>query len=445
MKWFDKKNDVFQDGQSKGKEIDGSSVSEALRDNLSTPPPESRAETAHSTCSCVEEVEQGNYTFVDPLLEPGKAHVEEEYFDEVYTPLLPPPELNGPKWSCDENLIVFGFSQQGDTHIERETACQDRCVFRFVGTQSLLVCAIADGVGSCHFSDYGADTATRAALEYISGELEVQASQEGFLFCDDLNMGKLLRSAFKIALEKVEALAQEMVQLPYSFQSTLTVSIYDGHTLYFGHAGDDGIVVLCQDGSYEMVTSRQIGEEAGSLYPLQSEATWQFGKVVKPVAAFALMTDGVLDAIVGPMQLKNRVYWPFLEPAFFTLPDNSEELETICRKWYTYMQGPSYRNCVKDDLTFVVVTSKKIMRTVEKREFDINQWNSDTEAYQRSVYDALYPVSESVANTPSSNPSSALGSEPAEIPDNQKDKNATRETVDSSFLMNLQNEINHEK
>lgn len=59
------------------------------------------------------------------------------------------------------------------------------------------------------------------------------------------------------AYEAVRKEAEELEQLEYSFQSTLTLAIYDGSTLFFSHAGDDGIVAILEDGTMDLATVRK--------------------------------------------------------------------------------------------------------------------------------------------------------------------------------------------
>src|SRR5699024_3362796 len=113
-------------------------------------------------------------------------------------------------------------------------------------------------------SHYGSGIATELSVAYLKEKIE---NYEGEEF-EDKVIGDMLRDTMQYANEAVRKAAGEMEQLEYSFQSTLTITIYDGSTLYISHAGDDGVVVLTEDGKLELVTSRIKGEEASSVYPL---------------------------------------------------------------------------------------------------------------------------------------------------------------------------------
>lgn len=298
---------------------------------------------------------------------------------------LPVSEPDAPAWAYQDGLAAFCFSQQGEVHIKNGTPCQDRSGLRQLKAAKLLLCAVADGVGSCVLSHYGAARAVQTALDELAARLEPSGGLEPPCFQNPGHMGELLRHTFRTALDAVDKLAVDMGQLPASFHTTLTVAVYDGETLYFGHAGDDGIVALCGDGSYEMVTSRHKGSQTGSVYPLQSETTWQFGRVTKPVTAFAMMTDGVLDAIVGEEAHHNRVYFPFLRPAFLDLMDSQKEVQLACMDWYAYLQSPSYREKVTDDLTLAVVTNQNCVRNGVFPVFDQERWNQETKQIQEKI------------------------------------------------------------
>ena len=89
--------------------------------------------------------------------------------DEVILP--PEPELDPPVYGITGGVSYWGFSQRGESHIKNGAPCQDRCVIDVVNSSPLIIAGIADGVGSCMLSHYGAATATRSAMDYLKKEL----------------------------------------------------------------------------------------------------------------------------------------------------------------------------------------------------------------------------------------------------------------------------------
>ena len=303
---------------------------------------------------------------------------------------LPKTILPEPSYAFFNDISVFCFSQQGESHIKNNIPCQDRSGFKVVGDK-IVITAIADGVGSCALSDYGAEVAINSSLSFLEQYFISELKQDFFEFDNPAKMGKALRDMMRFAFESVEKRAVELQQLSYSLQSTLTVAAYDGNTLYFAHAGDDGIVALNNMGTYALVTSRHKGDEASSVYPLQSKNTWQFGKVNNTVA-FVMGTDGVLDAFVRPITENNRVYYPFIEPVFYNSQLNEADAKQACYDWYEYMASVSYRASVTDDLSFVGVVNQEAIKTSVKPKFEIDKWEQQTKEYQKKRKAALYPT-----------------------------------------------------
>lgn len=310
---------------------------------------------------------------------------EQKLDNQDAIPVLPLPD---PIFDFKNNISIFAFSQQGQSHLLKEKPCQDRCSFRVIG-DSLMIAAIADGVGSCLLSDYGSLEAVQSSLDYLEQQLGPLSKQSDFVMEEKL-MGKILRETMQYAYDCVEKKAEQLEQLLYSFQSTLTIAVYDGNTLYFAHAGDDGIVALDKSGRYAMVTSRHKGEEANSVFPLQNKSTWQFGKVNDTVA-FVMVTDGVLDAFVRPESEDNRVYYPFIQPIFSAVMNSLEDTKSNCEDWFAYMSSPGYRDKVIDDLTLVAVVHQSEDKQDALPDFDIEKWNQETEEYTQKRMAALYP------------------------------------------------------
>ena len=139
-----------------------------------------------------------------------------------------------------------------------------------------------------------------------------------------------------------------------------------------------------------MVTSRHKAAEANSVFPLQSKATWQFGKVDR-TAAFVLVTDGVLDAFVRSESENNRVYYPFVEPIFSSTASNAEDVKSLCADWFEYMQSDSYRSVVTDDLTLLAVVNHSAKKSAAAPVFSIEEWKEKSKEYEARRMAALYP------------------------------------------------------
>ena len=318
--------------------------------------------------------------------------------DEVILP--PEPELDPPVYGITGGVSYWGFSQKGESHIKNGAPCQDRCVIDVVNSSPLIIAGIADGVGSCMLSHYGAATATRSAMDYLKKEL---IAYNGSL--DDAYVGDLLRSAMMCAYEAVRKEAEELEQLEYSFQSTLTLAIYDGSTLFFSHAGDDGIVAIFEDGTMDLATVRKKGEEAGSVVPLQG-LDWETRKSTN-VSAFVMATDGVLDAFVGGEVEGNRIYYPFIEPAVTPGQLTDARVKEIAEFYYQYMAGPEYRSKVTDDLTMVVVANQKKITAENLPKFDKDAWDKYSAEREAQIKLALYPENEPEKNRKKENTGTA--------------------------------------
>lgn len=303
-------------------------------------------------------------------------------------------------------LAAFGISLQGASHLDKDppVPCQDAHAMRWLENQGVLIAAIADGVGSCPLSHWGAHTAVETALNTVEQELSKISMKSSFgLKIEDPDfrqkMKKILQSAFSNAQAAVEKMSEDSEpRYPvYVFQSTLTLAVYDGKTLMFGHVGDDGIVAQRTDGSVAMVTCRIKGEEANSVYPLQSaEECRQFGAVTN-VAGFLMATDGILDAFVdisaaSPEETYfNGVYYPFMQPAVYNIIDGkAENAEDILNSYKEWLMSEEYRKKVTDDMTLVAVVNQAEIKRSVRPEFSEEIWQKTQHEKKRNQQNALY-------------------------------------------------------
>lgn len=297
-------------------------------------------------------------------------------FDE--SKLIKPGELTFQEMG---KINFLGLTLTGKSHLEKGKVCQDANYVRFTNkNHPTLVAAIADGVGSCALSNYGSSIAVKVSTNYLTSvfnKLDISNT-------DDKEIGDHIRTAMQKALDAIDEEANINQQLPYSYQTTLTLAIYDGNNLYYGHIGDDGIVALTSDGKLSMITTRIKGDEANSVYPLQAgKNKWEVGKCIEPVDGFMMATDGILDSIVMSEKQNNRVYYPFMEPAF----KGTDNIE-IGKLYAKTMQNSEFRQTVTDDMTVVFVKNERVKNNPYR--FDAKKWNDETEYYEKQLAEALY-------------------------------------------------------
>ena len=319
------------------------------------------------------------------------------------------------------SISAFGISQQGDSHLEKDppVPCQDCFDMRFLEDQGLLIAAIADGVGSCFLSHWGAHTAVHTAIDSACNALAQMAPRTKLkLKSDDREfcsrMKTVMVDAFQNAQDAVEALAATgEPEVPvFAFQSTLTLAIYDGDCLFHGHVGDDGIVAQLPDGTVEMATRRVKGEEANSVFPLQSgKDVWLFG-VVPHVAGFIMATDGVLDSFVASSTAVysyfGGIYYNFMERAIYGLAENSGSTpERIMREYHDFLLSKEYRSKVCDDLTFLAIVNSKTLCSSSHPSFSVEAWTKAAQEgmvkRQKKLYSYMdsQETEEPGANSPS--------------------------------------------
>lgn len=271
-------------------------------------------------------------------------------------------------------LLSFNITKCGKLHEINQKPGQDYSICRKVTDkmgQQWAVSAVADGVGSCSNSQYGSETAAVSAVDFVTEALQKE------LYKDDRQALDILKVAYETALEMVEKKADEM-QMPFiTFDTTLTVAVFNGTDLYYGHSGDGGIVVLYADGCYEMITKRQKGEEAASVFPLRDKECWAFGKAGKRVASLALMTDGVLDAVVDEA-LNNRVYFPFFRPVLTANADNEADENVLKDYMERVFSEEKYRERVTDDISFAVILETETVAGLPDVKFDVDAWEQET-------------------------------------------------------------------
>ena len=192
-------------------------------------------------------------------------------------------------------MILYGFSIQGKSHIDKETVCQDsnktgrlRAGYYFG--------AVADGVGSAPHSDIGSKLAVEKLYEYCDKNIK-----KGM---DQMDVEDVLCAGYEYAMETIQKYADSHDKKIENYDTTLSAVIYNGKKIIYAHAGDGGIIVRQTNGIVKPVTKRQKGADGTSVIPLRAgERSWEIGTYSGNIAAVLLVTDGMLDGVFQPTLL----------------------------------------------------------------------------------------------------------------------------------------------
>lgn len=252
-------------------------------------------------------------------------------------------------------LCCYNLSLQGRSHIQMGKPCQDNSSsFRLITRGDIAVSIIADGVGSCKYAELGSSWAVTSSEEYI---------RKHYVDDQSLNFSNIVKGAFQYALNSVinkskSSTQEELIQ----YDTTLTIAIFDGDKLYYGHSGDGGIIGLSDEGEYLKITEPQKGPDGVSVIPLRLSAQWIFGEKSN-LSSVLLATDGVYDSFF-PYLLKDepvQIYVPLISyymdnNDIHVSLKNEKELATDIKE---YLLSQSCES-IQDDMTVsVMINSNK--------------------------------------------------------------------------------------
>lgn len=251
-------------------------------------------------------------------------------------------------------IYTYGFSQTGKSHEKKMTVCQDANCFQNINNE-IGIAAVADGLGSQIHSDIGSSIAAQTVVEYCSGKIRKDLGQQEIL--------DILRQSFKEAISQIEKRVAGDNGDILQYDTTLTLCVLICGDLYFGHAGDSGMIALAEDGKYYSVTDQQRDAE-GRVFPLNfDENYWVFGKFEKKTAGVLLATDGMLE-LFFPVYIRNRevgIYTALVRYFLNTkaVRDDQFQIKEYREKRYQYVFSIP-ETIVDDDKTIVGIMDDSI-------------------------------------------------------------------------------------
>lgn len=259
-------------------------------------------------------------------------------------------------------IYTYGVTEIGPYHIKNGIVCQDANYIKRV-TDTCVIAAAADGLGSEKYSDVASKTASQVAVEFCAEHFSSNMDEEAIL--------RLIMQSFRIAQCKVEDIANENGHELTDYDTTLVLVIYSNGEVFFGHAGDSGIIIQTNDGMYAPLTE-QDRDDFGRVFPLIFEEHWKFGKAPKPVASVLLCTDGIFD-ILFPVLLRDEPVSIYVALAQFFMDKDrlgfEKDGEAAVAEAMTAFVAGLHENQVDDDKTVVVLCDSSVEVTPQPDEY----------------------------------------------------------------------------
>lgn len=271
-------------------------------------------------------------------------------------------------FSQPRTIGVAGVTKRGVAHRCYGTRCQDAHMIRRVKQVAIwkdggkrdrllpgkeyVVAAVADGLGSEAHSDIGAHAAVNTAVSTMCELIGTWCATGDSALA--ISMPRFLEQAMIKANNAVVKKAASMELPANEFDATLAIAVYDGEQLFYGSAGDSGVIVKT-DAGFELVTHPSREGEA-STYPLYCKDRWEIGVFGHHVQGFLLATDGVLELLVPEFnneKLKEKGVHLFMGAGYKSVgaSDIDAALEKRVENVLHRIQGNRY---TYDDATVVV-------------------------------------------------------------------------------------------
>lgn len=305
-------------------------------------------------------------------------------------------------------IFSYGFSLVGPTHVELQTVCQDSNYIKKV-SESLVIAAVADGLGSCEYSDIGSKVAVQTSVDYCTEHYSASVSDEEAF--------QIIKDSFQKAFNEIELIAQKESHDLDQYDTTLTMAILDKGVLFYGHSGDGGIIALSEDGLYEKITTEQ-NDEFGYVFPLIFGPTkWEIAKWPKKVASVMLLTDGMLKPFF-PVYIKDQIPSIYVALARYFMDPESMQIgidgeEHAGERFQEFVAGIP-KEQVDDDKTVVVLIDTFIQAKLQPPEYyEEPDWDKLIKKFRdewnKKAYPSLYKDKLQDESDVSTNPNEQKG------------------------------------
>ena len=280
-------------------------------------------------------------------------------------------------------ILSYGFSDVGSSHTKKDAVCQDSNKILTLENGSVIA-AIADGVGSCRYSDESSKIAVETAATYCAKEIEGS---------NGVDLIAIIEKSFTLAERAIDELSLSRNHLQTEYDTTLSLVIYDGKTVTYGHCGDGGIIGLSKSGDYIKVTEPQ---KVDGLYvlPLRDKSRWVFGSHEEEIVSVLLATDGVYDTFF-PYLLKGQpveVYIPLIR---YFMDNNivkatAKNIDEIGKERRDFINSEACASITDDKTLVVLIADDRAAEIKDEAYYKEPDWDSLQQEWNKKAYPHLY-------------------------------------------------------
>lgn len=295
-------------------------------------------------------------------------------------------------------IYAYGSTLQGTYHIKNDIVCQDAHYISKC-SDNFCIAAVADGLGSEIHSDVASKIAVRLAVDYCAATIQTDML--------DQQIEATICTSFHRALSAIEEEARKNLHELDQYDTTLSLAVFIGDRLIYGHSGDSGIIVLTDEGLYEKVTEQQRDSD-NCVFPLCfGEEKWVFGTFEKKVASVFLATDGIYETLFPlyvrdePVNIHVSLARYFMDNRVISIDEIGEE-EVSRRNEKFLLNIPD--SLVNDDKTIVVMINTAVESHLQPPEYyQEPDWNElkrkRDEEYRLKAYPHLKKYKYNVTKT----------------------------------------------
>lgn len=250
-------------------------------------------------------------------------------------------------------ISAYNFSLVGRDHKKNNMPCHDYSITDEISA-SWKIAVVADGVGSCKHAEVASKIAVETVVDLVKKQFPAFTAKTEVYTSVILAAMNGAANAIENYVNKNDP-GNEM-----EYQTTLALAIMSKQYLYYGNAGDSGIIGLDDQGLYHILCKKQ-NDDIGRVFSLPNHRDFEIGFAEFTPAAALCFTDGVLDYI-APLALRDNEYKvdvPFAN-IFVTYglgvssEDEKKEVERCKKRVINYLSSESCEK-MTDDLSAAVL------------------------------------------------------------------------------------------